>query len=135
MIITHPPKPDLREPALDPRIIDGLLQLSEDDDGFLEELFRAYLETFQICFRGMQDAFAQGDARSLRDRAHTLKGASANVGAWRLADHCNELQRMGESAQLDGADRWLVSVEAEFTRVLDEIRSLLPGCEIEPPGV
>jgi HPt (histidine-containing phosphotransfer) domain-containing protein len=133
MIITHPPKPDLREPALDPRTVDGLLQLSADDDRFVEELFEAYLKTYHACARGMQEALSQGDARALRDRAHILKGASANVGAWRLAEHCSELQRMGDSGQLDGVDRWLVSVQAEFTRVLEEIRELLPGCALELP--
>ena len=42
----------------------------------------------------LDDLFIQGDRSGLERVAHTLRGASENVGARRLADVCAGLERL-----------------------------------------
>ena len=114
-------------PALDPEIFAGLMELvDEDDDGFVVELFGAYVSSHRECMDGMRRAHAAGDPDAMRRHAHTLKGASANVGASHLAALASHLQHLGESGQVDSADLWLDGIDAEFVRVVAEVGQRLP---------
>ena len=50
-----------------------------------------------------RDALAEGDPQVVERAAHTLKGASANLGATTLADLCGELEALGRAV---GARAW-----------------------------
>jgi len=122
-------------PALDPDIFAGLLELvDEDDDSFVVDLFDSYVTSYRECIDGMADAIVGEDADALRRHAHTLKGASANVGAAHLAQHAEILQRMGESGDIDGAPVWVEAVSEEYVRVLAEVQERVPGFKPPVPG-
>lgn len=127
MTSSVPPAPPVT-PALDPEIFAGLLELTDgEDDSFVAELFDSYVNTHARCTSGMREAIAAHDADALRRHAHTLKGASSNVGASHLAELAKELQQRGEEGRLDGAEAWVEAIAVEFERVLEAVRRRLPS--------
>ncbi len=67
----------------------------------------------------------EGDSRALERAAHTLRGASANVGASALAAVCAEMEVQGRLEQLDAAEQLMEQFDAEFARVRDALDHLL----------
>ena len=115
-------------PALDPEILAGLLDLTEDDDdSFVVDLFESYVASHARSVSGMREALANGDADALRRHAHTLKGSSGNVGASHVAELAKELQWRGEHGDLEGLEAWIEAVEVEFERVIAALRRRLPS--------
>lgn len=119
-------------PALDPDIFDGLLELvDEDDDSFVVDLYQSYVASYRDCVDGIARAIVASDPDAMRRHAHTLKGASANVGAAHLATLAEALQRMGEAGQVEGAELWVEAIADEYVRVLTAVQERLPG--FSPP--
>lgn len=126
MSIAPPPTP--AGPALDPDTFDGLMDLVDgDDDGFVVDLFEAYISSVGACVEGMRTALAEGDAHALSRHAHTLKGASANVGAIHVANLARALQMMGEQGSIDGAEDWIRAIVEEYSRVIEAVSGRLPS--------
>ena len=67
----------------------------------------------------------EGDLHALERAAHTLKGASANIGASVLAAICAEIETEGRSERLEGAAGLMEQFDAEFSRVRDALSHLL----------
>ncbi|MBG0777263.1 MAG: response regulator [Desulfovibrionaceae bacterium] len=65
-------------PLLDPQ--EALARL-EGDLGLLHEVWTAYLDTIPADLNGLQSALAADDRDAAYRHAHTIKGASANIGA------------------------------------------------------
>ncbi|MDP2323464.1 MAG: Hpt domain-containing protein, partial [Gammaproteobacteria bacterium] len=91
---------------------------------FEQELFAAYLEDCVERIERLHTALADGDAVTFNREAHTVKGASANVGTTRL----HEMAQALESA--DFADTGTISalisdVDAEFQCVKAAIEAYL----------
>jgi HPt (histidine-containing phosphotransfer) domain-containing protein len=74
----------------------------------------------------------QGDYAALAHTAHSLKGASANLGAKGLAQVCAELEMHARQVDLIGSDEFadandlMERFEAEFTRVQVALMLLAP---------
>jgi len=56
--------------------------------------------------------------------AHTLKSGSADVGALALSQACGELEAMGRSGELDGAEDLLVQVDALYPQVRTALKGV-----------
>jgi HPt (histidine-containing phosphotransfer) domain-containing protein len=89
------------------------------------------LEIYQTFENGAADYLAairlsiqSSDAPGLRTAAHALKGASANTGANALAELASQLEAMGDSHSLAGAEDLLTRSEQEFARVKAEIKNV-----------
>ena len=52
----------------------------------------------------------------IRERAHSLKSASATLGAMGIAALCRELEDMGREGALDTAEAAATNLAAEFER-------------------
>ena len=109
------------EETLDPRRIAELRQF--DGDGFLAELVWLYLDGFGESVIGLRRAVAAGDRDAVARLAHSGKGSSGSIGARRLAALCGRL----EGVSTDEAWRVLAMVEAEYVRVSDTLRDLVPS--------
>jgi HPt (histidine-containing phosphotransfer) domain-containing protein len=73
----------------------------------------------------MRTAAANADAYALQVAAHTLKSASANLGAVSLAGMCKELEMTGRSGAVAGACETLAVLEQELDRVNCALRDEL----------
>ena len=115
----------------------GAAVLEEEPIKRLRELGRAlsrdvpyriielYLKDAPARLAELRRALSAGDARAVEGAAHSLKGSSANLGAFELAELCNELERLARRAVLNGAQAKVADLEAEYERVEKAMRELL----------
>ncbi|MBX3178883.1 MAG: Hpt domain-containing protein [Candidatus Hydrogenedentes bacterium] len=96
-------------------------EASGGDGEFERDLFEAYVEDCGGRVAGLRGLHAAGDADQLRREAHTIKGASANIGTARLHEIAGALET-ADSAMADGL---IAEAEDEFTRVRSAIHAYL----------
>jgi HPt (histidine-containing phosphotransfer) domain-containing protein len=107
--------------AVDHRVLAALSQATGDDPAFLAELIDTYLADAPDLLVMMRDAAAAREAAGLRRAAHTLKSASATLGAHRLADLCRRLEHA------EGPAETLVAqAEDEYLRVRVDLQAARP---------
>lgn len=105
-------------PVLDAQVVGRLERLGkaagEDLMGQLATMFLADADAWVVALR---EALAGDDAAAVLRSAHTLSGASANLGATDLARLCATLATDGAAGDLAGGEALLGEVEAELSRV------------------
>jgi PAS domain S-box-containing protein len=119
------PAPVADAAPLDPEVIATLRGLAEATD---PELLRQILQTFVADtaerLPALRGHAAAGDGPGLSKVAHTIKGASANIGANRMAELSQRLQKIGASGSLDDVESGIDELEREFERVRTAIEDL-----------
>lgn len=108
---------------IDRKTLDALLDSLGGDVDFLKELADAYLDSAPGLFAAMREAAAAGDAAGLQRAAHTLKTGSANMGALELARLCKQVEEMGKSRALDGAEVRIDAAAAAYDDVAAVLRA------------
>jgi HPt (histidine-containing phosphotransfer) domain-containing protein len=93
-----------------------LLQRLGGDHEIYHEIIDLFLEDVIKQVRALEDAIHRGDAPGVQRQAHTLNGASANVGAAGLAEIAFQLERAGERHDLSRAGEMLDCIKTEFNR-------------------
>ncbi len=101
-----------------------LRSLDDGDGGVLAEIIDQFLSQTAEARRELLQVVGAGDAPGLERAAHTLRGASANVGAKALAALCAEMEQHGRTGTLDGAGDLLERFDREFARVREALHSL-----------
>ena len=79
-------------PLLD---IQGTLNRLKGDTAFLETLFSVYVEDLPVKLSSIEQALASTDMAVLQRTAHSLKGASATVGALALREAAFAMESAG----------------------------------------
>ncbi|HVP21954.1 MAG TPA: response regulator [Anaerolineaceae bacterium] len=109
------------EPAypLDRGILDEIrsLQVPGEPD-LLAELIDAYLSNSKTLMQKIEEAEEARNAEDLSKLIHSLKGTSANLGAYKLANMCGEVEALADRAEIETIALWLPQIEAEFQRVV-----------------
>ncbi|MEE2983752.1 MAG: Hpt domain-containing protein [Pseudomonadota bacterium] len=72
-------------------------------------------------WKKLQEAAVTGNGELMRASAHSLKSASANLGASRLAELCEELEDFGRNDNAMGSLASLGIVEFEFEAVCNAL--------------
>jgi hypothetical protein len=117
---------DTRDP-LDRSQIEFLLSLDDGEGAALAEIVAEYLILGDAGYAELCRLRHEGDWSTFERTAHTLKGASANVGATGLADVCASLELCAREAQLDDAGALLEQFEAQFDRVRAALEVIVSG--------
>ena len=94
-----------------------LLSLDDGQGDALAEIVAEYLTMSAGGSAELERLLSAGDRRALERTAHTLKGASANVGASGLADVCAGLETRARQAQLHDAAVLMERFDTELARV------------------
>ena len=87
--------------ALDLAVLDGLRDSVEGDTAFVIELIEAFLADSATQLDAIEAAVAAGDADALVRPAHTLKSASATLGAMPLSAAARTLEMAGRAGDLE----------------------------------
>ena len=104
--------------SIDAEVLSRLMRLGEaSGEDLLDQLKSLFLTEADNRIKAVHEALAADDASGVVLPAHTLGGASANLGAGILADLCATLEADGEAGDLVGCATLLKSVEAEVERV------------------
>jgi HPt (histidine-containing phosphotransfer) domain-containing protein len=96
---------------LDPRAMEGLVEIAGGDREFVCTLIDDYLADASAMVVGLRDATGEQLIRS----AHTLKSTSATFGAGRLAAICSELERAARDG--DRPADLVAAAESEYAGV------------------
>lgn len=115
----------LNEPVLDSDTLEALRALGGDDDpGLFVEVIELYLEDAKTHVGNLRSALEAGDLRLLERTAHTLKSASANVGARGFSQVCSELEQSVRNARLDATPSLVSAAEVRFRAVEAALRAM-----------
>ncbi len=101
------PGVELPQPPVD---WDALLESIDGDEDFAGELIDAFLSTGDRELAAISDAIDKGDARAVRESAHALKGATANLRASAASSAAAQLELAA------GADE-----RAQFAALADKL--------------
>lgn len=93
----------------------------DEESDLVVELIDLYLTDSSRRLADMRQGLATSDKSSLARAAHALRGSSGTLGAWQVAESCEELERLAidlafadVALVLERLDRELTSVRQVF---------------------
>ncbi len=92
----------------------GFLDRLMGDEDLANEIFAEFLEDVPRKFTALKEALGKGDAHSVQIEAHTLKGASANVGALALQDIAYQIELAGKEEDMSKAGSFIPELDEQF---------------------
>ncbi|MGE0859803.1 MAG: response regulator [Gammaproteobacteria bacterium] len=120
--------PSVNLAKLDSKMLAQIRALERDgQDEVLARVVGIYLKNAPKLLEKMQQAASTGNDDLLRNAAHSLKSASANLGATRLATLCAELETLGRDGGAARALAPLGVLEFEFEAVCNALALELAG--------
>ena len=106
--------------------LEKIRALSRDGgDALVQKVINAYVGDVPQHLRTLRQAIGATDAGTVKRVAHSLKSASANVGAEALAGLCKDLEHLGRADTVEGADTLLADMEHEFQAVRHSLTAML----------
>jgi two-component system sensor histidine kinase/response regulator len=103
-----------------------LLDRIDDDRSLLAELIDIFRREYPENLQAAQRAIDARDPEELHRAGHTLKGALGNLAAGGASDLASELEALGRSGHVAGAQAILDKLVQELTRVMRALESLSP---------
>lgn len=94
----------------------GLLERLGGDEALFEELLDIFLEDVAVRLKKLKDALEASDSMSAAREAHTILGASANIGAHRVRDVALGLEKSAKEDDLERAGPLGRKLGEEFER-------------------
>ena len=108
------------------RALDAIRALNSERGGVLvQKVVNAWVDDTPQRLAFLRQALAEHDAPAVRKVAHSMKSASANVGAESFARMCRQLEQLGRDASIDGAAGILNEMEREFQAVRDSLSAIV----------
>ena len=104
----------MEESAID---FSRIQEISQGDRAFETALLQAYLKDCSKHVTALREALAVGDEDTVRRSAHSIKGASRNIGTTQLHEHALAIES-GDLTEIS-------TLEAEFQRVQEAISTYL----------
>jgi HPt (histidine-containing phosphotransfer) domain-containing protein len=105
-------------------VINGLKELGEgDEDSFFQEIVGLYIDQAQDLIDEIKAHAASREADKLGKTAHTLKGASLNVGARLFADVCKNIELAGKMGNLNGVDAEVGKLDELHIITVEELKN------------
>lgn len=87
------------------------------DETDYRELIELFLETGMVDYKQLQSAFATGDAQQVARSAHTISGASGNLGLMNIYEVAKRIELAAIDGQLDGVDSDAKTLEGLFNEI------------------
>ncbi len=110
---------------LEKAILHRVSQLGlEGDPIFMLELIGSYGPLFQNQLRIIQEALSKKDSVKLHYAAHSLKGASLNIGAARLAGSCKDIEDLAEQKNFESIQSRVGNLNEEVQRTAQALTSI-----------
>jgi HPt (histidine-containing phosphotransfer) domain-containing protein len=109
-------------PVLDHQALDAIRELAGDDmPELLASVARLYLDDAPRHLAAIDAAWSRRDAAALSVAAHTLKSASANLGAARLALLCKALELDARANDLSRVGALVAALGSAWVATRDEL--------------
>jgi HPt (histidine-containing phosphotransfer) domain-containing protein len=126
----HPPAAHAAETASASTIDDEVLdELRAVLGGELDRLIRVFLDDAPRQIAALEEAAVAPDFEALREHAHSLKSASANLGAMQLSAAAKRVELGARTGTLDRPAVEVAKIAWEFKRARDVLLDALPRAE------
>ncbi len=105
-------------------VLQQLSEVGNGDQEFVKEIIRMYLNQLPELITAIKESVSKGNSENLRLNAHSLKGASLNIGAGMMADICKFLEECGKNSDMNGVRekiKQLDEINIITTRELEQI--------------
>ena len=112
-----------------PVILNRIQEIVCGDRDCERELIDTFLESNQEHFIVLDSALRSMDATVVEHEAHSIKGASGNMGAEQMEKLAKAIEDFGERGDLDSALEVFDSLKAEFERVRRYLEEYLKDME------
>lgn len=113
-------------PIIDQEAIESLRALNPgDNDEFLREIAGIFLEDTPQRIAELHASLAAGDNVRFTRAAHSIKGSSANLGAFALRAAAENLEHHSTSSGLDDVVGLITDVEAQFETARNELNKII----------
>jgi HPt (histidine-containing phosphotransfer) domain-containing protein len=106
------------EPVFDPR---QALEACLGDRAMLERLLEAFLARLADQLPAIRKAIGQGDAQTVHQEAHAVKGAALNLHAAELAERAAAVEEAGKAGRLEEVAALLPALEAAARRFREQM--------------
>lgn len=108
--------------ALDLEMVRRLVSLDGEDDDFIREVMVSYVDQLRVCVTGLASAIAAKDVDAVQSLAHSMKGASKQIGATRAGSLLGAIEAQDD---LDASAALLDELDEEVPRVESAVNALL----------
>jgi PAS domain S-box-containing protein len=118
-IETMKPVGRVAEEAVSPTVFDkvALMKRLLNDDELAHIIITGFLEDIPRQIQALKNYLEAGDVIRTERQAHTIKGASANIGSEALRAIAYELEKLGKSGNLPGVRARIGELELQFARL------------------
>lgn len=129
-------KPSPSDPnPLEQAMLDRIQKLGlKTDPEFVIELIDSYSPLFERLHTALHDSHSKKDRSKIHYAAHSLKGASLNIGATDLADVCRTIEELSEKADFETIVPHLRVLDAEMQRTNQAMRSMKSRLSQQKPS-
>ena len=123
VVVPHPRLANA-SPVLDPARLERLRQL-DDDDGFVADVIRDFIDDADQLVREIVHAAAERDAEAFRDRAHALRSSAAYLGATAIFDLCLAWRRITPDELAEHGASYATRLESAFEQLRAALHAVL----------
>ncbi|MCI0487344.1 MAG: ATP-binding protein [Blastocatellia bacterium] len=110
--------------AVDKSALAGFAEmLGEGGKDRIIKLVDMFLEDAAQRLQALSSALAATDANAMAQESHALKSSCRYLGARRMAEICEKLEKSSRAGTVSGADALLKTLEEEFPRVKSALES------------
>ncbi|MCD6325997.1 PAS domain S-box protein, partial [bacterium] len=102
-----------------------LLERLGGDEAIVREIMKIFLQDMPLQIKKLETALENGDASLAERQAHTIKGASANVGASALRDTAFEMEKLCKKGDLGSASEIFKMIIDEFEQLKQTMVNLI----------
>lgn len=97
--------------------IEALALLEEIMDDEFPELVNVFVADSDPRIPALQQALAKNETDTLRELAHSFKGASGNLSALPLADLCYQIEEKSREGKTEGTAELIERIDGEYQQV------------------
>ncbi len=108
--------------ALDLNMVRQLVSLDGEDDDFIQDVMVSYVEQLKASVKKLSETLDDGDVENAHLTAHSIKGASKQIGATRVGELLGRIEREND---LEAARQLLEQIDEEVPRVEEAVQALL----------
>lgn len=111
--------PDEQHPVFDKA---GMLERLMYDDELARIVIAGFLGDIPLQIQALKGYIENGDQKSAERQAHTIRGASANIGAEALQATASKMEKYGRQANLPAMQASLSELDQQFERLRAELQ-------------
>jgi CheY-like chemotaxis protein/HPt (histidine-containing phosphotransfer) domain-containing protein len=100
----------------------ALMQRLMGDEELAGIVIAGFLEDIPLQIQALKDYLDSGDFTGAERQAHTIKGASANIGGELLRSIANEMEKSGRKGDLPAIRKRMGELELQFERLREVLK-------------